>query len=97
MGCYNPPPLKEYHPEIYERRRSTRNKEGYINQRERSESGQLNIERLLGLRCSFSFRVWMTWHLVELIMLHLPLNPLYLTTSLNARAGEEHYQVPLRC
>jgi hypothetical protein len=73
------------------------NKEGYIDRGERSESGQLNIERLLGLPYSFSFRMWMIGHLVELIMLHLPLDPLYLTTSMNAIAGEEHYQVPRRC
>jgi hypothetical protein len=40
--------------------------EGYIDRGERSESGQLNIERLLGLPCSFSFRVWMTWHRIVL-------------------------------
>jgi hypothetical protein len=70
------------------------NKEEYIDRGERGESGQLNIERLLGLPCRFSFRVWMTGHLVELIMSHLPLDLLYLTTSLNDLAGEELYQVP---
>jgi hypothetical protein len=40
--------------------------EGYIDRGERSESGQLNIERFLGLPCSFSFCVWMTWHRIVL-------------------------------
>jgi hypothetical protein len=55
-GCYSPPPLKKYHPEIYERRGAQKNDEECLNVEKRTEYKE-NWKRgiLPGFPYNFSF------------------------------------------